>query len=64
MDADPDSLKIEIESEQMAIDQYKLEIERSKKQGDDEVVKIFEEILKDEEDHLNLLNNIKKERGW
>jgi phage-related protein (TIGR01555 family) len=64
MDADPDNLQIEIKSEQMAIDQYKLEIERSKKQGDSEAVKIFEEILKDEEDHLNLLNNIKKERGW
>jgi phage-related protein (TIGR01555 family) len=64
MDADPDNLQIEIESEKMAIDQYKLEIERSSDQKDWKAVKAFTEIVRDEEDHLNILNNIKKERGW
>lgn len=64
MDADPDNLKIEIESEKMAIDQYKLEIERSEKQGDQEVVDMFKEILRDEEDHEKKLTELKKKRGW
>lgn len=64
MDTSPNTLKIEIESEQMAIDTYKADIENSIRQGDWKVVKILTEILKDEEDHLNILNKIKKERGW
>lgn len=64
MDADPDNLEIEIESEQMAINTYELEIERSIKQGDWEAVAKFKEILEDEKDHLRILNNLKKNRGW
>lgn len=64
MDTDPQTLKIEIESEQMAIDTYKADIERSARQGDFEAVKLLKEILKDEEDHLKILNDLKKKRGW
>lgn len=64
MDADPDNLEIEIESEQMAINTYELEIERSIKQGDWDAVAKFKEILEDEKDHLRILNNLKKNRGW
>lgn len=64
MDADPDNLQIEIESEEMAINTYKLEVERSISQGDLEAVKKFKEILKDEEDHLKILTDLKNNRGW
>lgn len=64
MDADPDNLQIEIESEEMAINTYKLEIERSTKQGDSIAVSKFKEILKDEEEHLRILNALKHKRGW
>ena len=64
MDADPDNLQIEIESEEMAINAYKLEIERSTKQGDSIAVAKFKEILKDEEDHLKILTDLKNKRGW
>jgi phage-related protein (TIGR01555 family) len=64
MDADPDNLQIEIESEEMAINTYKLEIERSISEGDLDAAKKFKEILKDEEDHLRILNELKSKRGW
>jgi phage-related protein (TIGR01555 family) len=63
-DTDPISLKIEIESEQLAIDTYKADIEKSKKQGDFEAVAKLREILHDEEDHLRILTGLKKKRGW
>jgi phage-related protein (TIGR01555 family) len=64
MDTDPDTLQTEIESEKTAIDQYKADIKKSEQQGDSEAVTYLTEILKDEEDHLKMLNTLKKKRGW
>lgn len=64
MDTDPKSLEEEIISEQAAIDQYAADIERSKLQGDLEAVTTLEEILNDEKDHLRILKDLKKKRGW
>jgi phage-related protein (TIGR01555 family) len=64
MDTDPKSLNAEILAEQQAIDQYKADIERSVKEGDWEVVVKLKEILRDEEDHKMILEDLKKKRGW
>lgn len=64
MDTDPQSIDEEIEAEKAAIRQYRSDIERSKKQGDFEAVTKLREILHDEENHLKILTNLKKKRGW
>lgn len=50
----------DIDSEQLAIDMYKEEIKRSQEIGDFKAVKMFREILKDEEDHIRILKKMKK----
>jgi hypothetical protein len=64
MDTDPKSLSAEILAEQEAIDQYEADIQRSVQQGDWEAVVKLKEILKDEEDHKRILEELKKKRGW
>ena len=58
-DMQPDDIKIAIESEKLAISTYKHMIEKAKAENDTESINKLEEIIKDEEDHLQIFEDMR-----
>jgi len=54
-DSEPNEIQVDIDSEKLAIEMYKVQIQKAEELGKTDIVAKLKEILSDEEDHLKIL---------